>query len=125
MESVRLRDEQDREYKESEEADRRNREKREKEEIEEKLRADQEQEEKELSEAIELSKRINKENRLLQLRSNLSEEPTTGPDVSMIRFQLPKGGKSSRRFLKSEKIQVKINFFSRFIFMFKLIIWIY
>lgn len=107
-ESTRLRDEQDREYRAFEEADRRNRELREREDVEQRQREAQESQQRELHEAIELSNRLTKDNRILQCRQSLNEEPPAGPDVSALRFQLPKGIKASRRFLKTDKIQVFI-----------------
>ena len=106
-ESTRLREQQDREYRESEEADRRNREQREREEAEMSNRAEREREEKELADAIDLSNRLSRENGIENKRRSLGEEPPLGQDVSLLRFQLPKGVKTSRRFLKTEKIQVE------------------
>lgn len=112
MESTRLREQQDREYRESEEADRRNREMREKAEAEEQARLIEERNERELREAMELSERLDEERRIATLKESLNVEPPVGPDVSALRFQLPKGIKISRRFQKTDTIQKIFDYLS-------------
>lgn len=104
-ESSRLRDEQDRAYRASEEADRRNREMREQEEMEARQRQQEEKNQRELADAIDLSNRLTRDSHLSQIRLRLDEEPPLGPDISSLRFQLPKGVKISRRFRRTDKVQ--------------------
>jgi hypothetical protein len=107
IDSSRLRDEQDREYREAEEADRRAREQRELDEMARARQQEEERQQKELDEAMELSRQLSKEDRLQRKRSSLGQEPASGSqDISTIRFQLPKGVKTSRRFQKTDKIEV-------------------
>ena len=112
VEAARLREQQDREYREAEETDRRNRELRERAEAEERTRIEEERNAKELSEALEMSKRLENERRIASLKETLNEEPAVGPEVSALRFQLPKGIKISRRFYKTDKIQRLFDFLS-------------
>ena len=112
VESSMLREQQDREYREAEETDRRNRELREKAEAEERTRVEEERNAKELREAMDLSERLAKEQRIASLKESLCEELPVGPDVSALRFQLPKGIKISRRFHKTDTIQKLFDFLS-------------
>ena len=112
VEATRLREQQDREYREAEETDRRNRELREKAEAEERSRLEEERNAREMQEALELSERLENERRISSLKESLIEEPAAGPDVSALRFQLPKGIKISRRFRKTDTIQKLFDFLS-------------
>ena len=59
---------------------------------------------------MDLSERLNKEQRMKTLRESLGEEPADAPDISALRFQLPKGIKISRRFRKEDRIQKVFDF---------------
>jgi hypothetical protein len=61
----------------------------------------------ELQEAIELSNRLSHEQAVADARSSLGDEPAVGPDVATIRFQLPQGKKITRRFMRSDKLEVR------------------
>lgn len=108
-EAQRLREEQDREYQESLEAERRELERREKEEREKQEAEEKKKQEEELAAAVELSRKLTREDTIRKLKSsfNLIPEPEKHPDASTIRFQLPRGIKLERRFLKTEPMQVK------------------
>lgn len=110
-EAARLREQQDREYREAAEADRlaaiRQRE-------EAAARAAAEEEARqaaELAAAVELSQRLSREDTLRKLRASFEsnpEPPAAGnTDVATVRFQLPTGKKLSRRFLKTDTVQVR------------------
>ena len=106
-EAQRLREQQDREYQESLEAERREIERK---AAEEQARIQAEEEKKqqeELAAAIELSKKLTREDTIRKLKAsfNAIPEPDTGSDVATIRFQLPRGAKLSRKFLKSDTMQ--------------------
>ncbi len=104
---MRLRDEQDREYREAEEADRRAREQNERDEAAREQQMEEERQQKELQDAIELSKKLSRDDHLQRTRSNIGSEPAAGsPGTATIRFQLPRGIKTSRRFMREDKVQV-------------------
>ncbi len=104
-----MREQQDSEYKAAEEADRIARLKKEQEEEELRRKKEEEIQQQELNEAIELSKSLSKQNRMLKIKERLAEEPKTiDSNVSTIKFQLPHGIKVSRNFMKIDKIQVII-----------------
>ena len=103
-----MREQQDREYREAEEADRRERERRDKEEREALQREEDERNRKELEEAVELSKKLNYEGDIERRRIELGDEPEGTTDIAMVRFQLPQGSKISRKFYKTDKVQVYI-----------------
>jgi septal ring factor EnvC (AmiA/AmiB activator) len=110
---VRLRQQQDREYRESAEADLR---------AEEAHRAEQarilaEQQEaqrrEEAERAAEGERRRAHDAKIRALREAFEATPepaaTAGAEVSTVRFQLPTGSKLSRRFMKSDPVQVCMN----------------
>lgn len=102
-----LREQQDREYQESLDAERREVERREAEE-QAKLQAEEERrQQEELAAAVELSKKLSREDTIRKLKTAFQSiaEPDQGPDVATIRFQLPRGTKLSRKFLKSDPMQ--------------------
>lgn len=108
-EAIRLREQQDREYQESIEAERREIE-RQREEEEAKIRAEEERrQQEEEAAAIELSKKLTRENEIRKLKAAFaaSPEPDASPDVATIRFQLPRAKKLTYRFHKSDKAQVR------------------
>ncbi len=107
-EAQRLREEQDREYRESMELERREQERREREERERIEAEEKKKQEEELAAAVELSKKLSREDaiRKLKVAFNSIPEPDKVPDAATIRFQLPRGLKLERRFLKSEPVQV-------------------
>ena len=105
---MRLRAQQDREYRESAEADRlaviRQRE----EAAEREIAEEEARQAEELAAAQELSRRLTEEDTLRKLRGifEAAPEPAVGPTVSAVRFQLPSGKKLSRRFGKADTVQV-------------------
>jgi hypothetical protein len=108
-ESVRLRETQDREYRESQEADRLEQLRR----AEEVRLREEELEEQRLAaeerEAIELSQRLSRDDKTRKLRAYFEQHPepeASIAEVATIRFQLPQGTKLSRRFLKTDTSQV-------------------
>lgn len=106
-----LREQQDREYRELEEADRLVREQREKEELERQQKEHEEQQRLELEQAIQFSKKLSHESEINERRNRLQGEPESGEDIATIRFQLPRGAKTVRRFYKSDSIQVNQGYF--------------
>lgn len=107
--ATQLRAQQDREYREAAEADRlatiRQRE-------EEEQRAAAEEEARareELEEAQELSRQLTQQDTLRKLKAAFDAipEPDAAPAISAVRFQLPSGKKLSRRFAKTETVQVR------------------
>lgn len=105
-----LREQQDREYREAEEQDRRERQRREEEEAERQRREHEEQQRLELEEAMEFSRKLNRECDIQRRRELIGEEPPQSPDIAALRFQLPQGTKISRRFHKNEVIQKIVDF---------------
>ena len=77
---------------------------------EEELRAKEQAEEdakenEELEFAVQLSKDLEKENRMSRIKAALPAEPVNGPDVVNIKFQLPSGKKIARNFLKENIVR--------------------
>jgi hypothetical protein len=75
------------------------------EQLEEQRLADEERE------AIELSQRLSRDDKIRKLRTYFEQHPepeTSVAEVATIRFQLPQGTKLSRRFLKTDTSQVKM-----------------
>lgn len=109
-EAQRLREEQDREYQESLEAERREMERREREEREKQEAEEKRKQEEELAAAVELSKKLSREDAIRKLKAsfNATPEPEKNPDAATIRFQLPRGIKLERRFLKTDPMEVTI-----------------
>lgn len=108
-ESNRLREQQDREYREAQEADRREAIRRQEEEAAAAAAEAQRQQEEELRAAMELSQRLSREDKMRKLRARMENEhrePDNGAEVATIRFQLPAGAKLSRRFHKNDTTQV-------------------
>ena len=111
-----LREQQDREYAESMQRDREAREAAERERLireEEARRVEREaweqQQAQELQSALELSASLSREKEVAALRSRVMEPEegaVSASEVSLVRFQLPRGGKLSRRFLRADTIQV-------------------
>ena len=62
--------------------------------------------EQQMEEALALSRSLTREREVNELRERFAPEPAEGSDVSLVRFQLPRGGKLSRRFRKTDTIQV-------------------
>ena len=115
-EAAALREQQDREYAESIERDRQLRESAERERLrreeEERARENEEtrrEQERELQNAIELSNILKREQEITEIRHRLLPEPTdSAPSegIASVRFQLPRGGKLSRKFNRTDTIQV-------------------
>jgi hypothetical protein len=109
-EATRLRAQQDREYQEAAEADRlaviRQREEAARREAEE----EEARQQQELAAAVELSKRLTEEDTLRKLRASFGAvpEPDPSPTVSAVKFQTPSGKKLSRRFQKTDTVQVHV-----------------
>jgi hypothetical protein len=63
----------------------------------------------ELAAAVEMSKQLTREDTLRKLRATFSAhpEPEAGTNVAAVRFQLPSGKKLSRRFVKTDTVQVR------------------
>lgn len=107
--ATQLRAQQDREYRESAEADRlasiRAR------EAEEQRLAEEEEarQRAELEAAVEMSRQLTQQDTIRKLKSAFDAvpEPEAAPAISAVRFQLPSGKKLSRRFAKTETVQVK------------------
>jgi hypothetical protein len=107
MEEVTLRAEQDREYQEAMKADMLMRERARKME-EDRVKAMEEEAQRELQAAIDLSKKLEEENKLRKKlaaveASTISDD---SPDIALIRFQLPQASKISKKFKKNDSIQV-------------------
>ena len=60
----------------------------------------------ELESALELSRTLDKQNRIEKLRESNRIEPSPGPDVANIKFQLPDGKKITRNFIKTDNVEV-------------------
>ena len=108
--SIRLREQQDREYLDSAETDRQIENRRRQELEEQAQQEEKKQQEEELARAVEMSKELTYADTIRKKREYLqaNPEPEQGPDVATVRFQLPKGAKLSRRFKKSDNAQVNI-----------------
>jgi hypothetical protein len=68
--------------------------------------------EEELRKALDLTVSLNREKELSDLRARLGPEPegeVAPGDISLVRFQLPKGAKVSRKFLRTDTIQVRLH----------------
>jgi hypothetical protein len=59
---------------------------------------------------MDLSRRLNHESLVRRKREALSSEPSEGPDIYTIRFQLPKSNKITRRFHKTDTVQTITDF---------------
>jgi membrane protein involved in colicin uptake len=108
-EATRLREQQDREYREAMEADRLAQ-NRQREEAAAREKAEEEaRQAAELAAAVEMSKQLTREDTLRKLRATFSAhpEPEAGANVAAVRFQLPSGKKLSRRFVKTDTVQVR------------------
>ena len=108
-ESNRLREQQDREYREAQEADRLEAIRRQEEAAAAAAAEEQRQQEEELRAAMELSQRLSREDKIRKIRTRMETEhaePANSPEVATIRFQLPAGAKLSRRFHKNDTTQV-------------------
>jgi 3-methyladenine DNA glycosylase Mpg len=117
-EAIRLREQQDLEYQESIEEERRQH-------AEEEAKAAAEEAKRqaeELAAAVELSKQLSRKDEMRKLKAVFESkpEPPAAPDVSTIRFQLPRGKKPNYRFYKTDKAQVsrEEEFLSFFSFLF-------
>lgn len=110
-EAVRLREQQDREYRESIEAEMREIQRKEEEERKKIEEEEARKQQEELEAAIELSKKLSRESTIKRLKDAfaLNPEPDNGSDIATVRFQLPRGKKLSRRFLKNDTTQVNHN----------------
>jgi membrane protein involved in colicin uptake len=112
-EATRLREQQDREYREAMEADRLAQ-IRQREEAAAREKAEEEaRQAAELAAAVEMSKQLTREDTLRKLRATFSAhpEPEAGSNVAAVRFQLPSGKKLSRRFVKTDTVQVRKTFY--------------
>ena len=109
-ETINLRAEQDRDYREAEEADRRERQRREQ-EREAQQRAEHEAKQlEEESEAIELSTKLHYESIIKRKQAQLKPEPDQSPDAATIRFQLPQASKLTRRFHRTDTVENLFDF---------------
>lgn len=104
-----LREEQDREYRESQEQDRLAAERQAAELREREAREEEERQQAELEAAMELSRRLTREDTVRKLKKYFEEhpEPAASDNVSAVKFQLPSGRKLARRFEKSDTVQVR------------------
>jgi len=110
-EATRLRAQQDEEYRAAMRADEDARVRARAEEAKRESEEEERRQQEELAEAVELSKKLTQQDTIRKLRESLPTEPDTGAvDVSTIRFQLPTGKKLSRRFAKTDTIQIVFNF---------------
>lgn len=115
QEGQRLREQQDREYREAQEADLLAAQQQEQLEREQAAAEEEARQRQELEEAVELSRRLTTESNLRKLREYFEQNPeppvtSSSSDVATVRFQLPWGSKLSRRFKKSDTIQVLFDF---------------
>jgi hypothetical protein len=108
-ESTRLREQQDREYRESIEAERLEIERQRAEEESRVAAEEEKRQQEELAAAVALSKKLSREDEIRKLKASFAAapEPENGPDVSTLRFQLPRAKKLTYRFRKTDKIQVR------------------
>jgi len=110
-ETTRLREQQNREYEESMAQERRERERQEREDRERLEAAERQRREEEEALARENARKQEREALINRLRSmfatsdNDQLQSKPGGDVAVIRFQLPRGKKISRNFLKTDKIR--------------------
>ena len=109
-EAIRLREEQDREYKEAEEKDRQERLRKEKEEEEKLIKEAEKQQTQELNECLELSKKLTRDAQLANKRALVTPEPADSSDTATVRFMLPKSFKLTRRFLRGDTVETINNF---------------
>jgi FAS-associated factor 2 len=105
-ESAMLREQQDREYRESAEADRRERLRREEEQAARAREAEEARQRREQEEAAAQSERNARELHIKKIRESLLEEPQPAADVATVRFQLPQGTKLARRFHREHSAQM-------------------
>lgn len=107
---MRLREEQDRELRESMEADRLENMRREQERLQQQREDEERMERVREEEAIEMSRRLSHDDVVCRLRDYFQNHPeplaSDTANVATIRFQLPRGTKLSRRFLKTDTAQV-------------------
>ena len=109
-ETINLRAEQDRDYREAEEADRRERQRREQ-EREAQQRAEHEAKQlEEEKEAIELSNKLHYESIIKRKQAQIKPEPAQSPDAATIRFQLPQASKLTRRFHRTDTVENLFDF---------------
>eukprot|EP01038_Epipyxis_sp_PR26KG_P014982 gene14982-20155_t len=113
-EAAHLREQQDREYRESMEADSREERRRLQQEREAELLENERKAREELEQAVELSKKLTQEDKMRKLNEYFISHPEpaqgSSKDISEIRFQLPNGMKLTRRFLKFDQVQVIFDF---------------
>ena len=59
---------------------------------------------------MEMSRQLSQQDAIRKLKTAFEAvpEPDVGPAISAVRFQLPSGKKLSRRFAKTETVQVRI-----------------
>ena len=106
---MRLREQQDIEYRESAEMDRLQ---------QQRIRSEEEarvaairaaEQEEALRRATEEARVLDRDSNLQRIRDHLlaSPEPKPGPDVAVVRFQLPSGKKVTRHFFKTDVAQVR------------------
>jgi hypothetical protein len=107
-----LREQQDREYRESIEAERLEIERQRAEEEARVAAEEEKRQQEELAAAVALSKKLSREDEIRKLKSSFaaSPEPENGSDVSTLRFQLPRAKKLTYRFRKTDKIQVSYSY---------------
>jgi FAS-associated factor 2 len=109
-EAARLRAQQDQEYLDSAEADRLARERLGEEERERVAALEARRVQEEMEAAVEKTRLKAKQDRLALLRESFDAQPEPGAEagasVSAVRFQLPTGKKLSRRFMKTDTVQV-------------------
>ena len=96
-----LREEQDRDFRETEAQDRANRERREREAAESRAREEEVRVQQEREAAVAEEAKATMQRRVEQMQA----EPTTSTDVATVRFQLPNGSKVTRRFEKGALIR--------------------
>lgn len=112
QEAVRLREQQDIEYRESAEMDRLQ---------QQRIRSEEEarvaairaaEQEEALRRATEEARVLDRDSNLQRIRDHLlaSPEPKPGPDVAVVRFQLPSGKKVTRHFFKTDVAQFIYDF---------------
>lgn len=112
VEAVRLREQQDREYRESAEADRLERD-RVRVEQEARAAAEAAVREAEAQRELEETSRLRDRDSFIQQRREVLQgatEPAAGPDVAVVRFQLPSGKKVTRKFHKTDQAQLIFDF---------------
>ncbi len=74
---------------------------------------------------MELSRQLSQQDATRKLKAAFEAvpEPEVGPAISAVRFQLPSGKKLSRRFAKTETVQVRKS--QRFLLVFMVCVFVY